>query len=244
MDAPHQGAPELAGEARLLPEALGRLGPEELLVNEFFLSIQGESTRAGRPCFFIRLAGCHLRCSWCDTRYAFHEGSVHTVETCVERARAASVPLVEVTGGEPLLQEAAFTLLERLADEGLEVLVETSGAVPIARLSSRIIRIVDVKCPASGMAARNLSGIERDLRARDELKFVIADRGDYLWAKGWIEARTASLPPGIPIHFSPASGRLSLCRPEELAAWVLEDRLPVRLGLQIHKVLWGERRGV
>jgi len=242
MDPGHQEERTLPAGSRLLPEALSRLAPGELLVNEIFLSIQGESTRAGRPCFFIRLAGCHLRCSWCDTRHAFHEGEVRTVEDCLARARAAGVPLVEVTGGEPLLQESAFALIERLADGGHEVLVETSGAVPIDRVDPRAARIVDVKCPGSRMMAANLAGIEGSLRPGDELKFVIADRADYEWARGWLEVRKSSLPEGLPIHFSPAHGR---CDAEELAAWILEDRLPVRLGLQLHKLIWSpDRRGV
>jgi 7-carboxy-7-deazaguanine synthase len=242
MDPAIQGSREVdPPDPPRLPEALRRLGPGELLVNEFFLSIQGESTRAGRPCFFIRLAGCHIRCSWCDTPYAFHDGGVVTAEGCLERARAAGVPLVELTGGEPLLQKAAPVLLERLADAGFEVLLETSGTVSIRGVDRRVVRIVDVKCPGSGMAERNLPGIEGDLRPGDELKFVIADRPDYEWAREWIEGRKHRLPAGIPIHFSPASGR---CRPEDLAAWILEDRLPVRLGLQLHRIIWGDRRGV
>ena len=163
----------------LLPEAIHRLGPEELLVSEFFSSIQGESVRAGWPCFFIRLAGCHLRCLWCDTPYAFHGGTVVTIAECVARAQTAGLPLVEVTGGEPLLQRAALPLLARLADAGFQVLLETGGAVSISRVDPRVARIIDVKCPGSGMVERNLPGIEAGLREGDEIKFVLADRADY-----------------------------------------------------------------
>jgi 7-carboxy-7-deazaguanine synthase len=241
METSHQGTATPGGKDRLLPETLAGLGPDRVLVKETFLSIQGESTRAGRPCFFIRLAGCHLRCSWCDTTYAYEGGEVLSVGDCVRRAREASVPLVEVTGGEPLLQRGTLRLLADLAGTGLEVLLETSGALPIGDVDPRVVRIVDVKCPGSGMEGRNQPGIERDLRSRDELKFVIADRADYLWAKAWIEGRRDALPAGIPVHFSPVFER---CRADELAAWILEDRLDVRLGLQIHKVIWGARKGV
>ncbi len=229
-------------ETSLLPSALARLGPEELLVNEFFLSIQGESTFAGLPCFFIRLTGCPLRCVWCDTEYAFHEGSVFTIGECVERARRSGVRLVELTGGEPLIQHAARPLIARLADAGLRVLVETSGAIAIDDLDPRAVRIVDVKCPGSGMRERNRTGIEGSLRSSDELKFVLADRADYEWARGWVRERLTALPAGIPIHLSPVFGRL---KADELAAWILEDRLPVRINLQIHKFIWDpHRRGV
>jgi 7-carboxy-7-deazaguanine synthase len=239
-----QAGREAPGPAALplLPEALKELGPEELLVNEFFLSIQGESTYAGWPCFFIRLAGCHLRCTWCDTEYAFHHGTVHGLEECLGRARSAGAALVEVTGGEPLLQRAVRPLLTRLADAGHQVLVETSGAVSIAGLDPRAALIVDVKCPGSGMVERNRPGIERELRAGDELKLVIADRRDYEWARAWVASREGALPPGTAVHFSPVSGRLESA---ELASWILEDRLRVRLNLQLHKYVWDPgRRGV
>ncbi len=239
MDSSIQAFPE---DSKLLPEALKQLGPDQLLVSEFFLSIQGESSYAGRPCFFIRLAGCQLRCNWCDTPYAFQGGSVFTIEECVRKGKEAGVPLVEVTGGEPLLQPAARPLLRQLANAGFKVLLETSGAVGIDGLDPRVVRIVDIKCPGSGVVERNLPGIDRDLRATDELKFVIADRADFEWACSWMVRRKTSLPSGIPIHFSPAHGRL---HPEELASWILQSRVDVRLNLQIHKLIWGsERRGV
>jgi 7-carboxy-7-deazaguanine synthase len=240
MDTPVQASQEPEPTALpLLPDELRRLGPEELFINEFFKSIQGESTYAGWPCFFVRLAGCHLRCSWCDSEYAFHEGSVHTIDDCLERAREAGLPLVEVTGGEPLLQRAVRPLLARFADQGFRVLLETSGAVGIRDLDPRVLRIVDVKCPGSRMEDRNRPGIERELRAGDELKLVVQDRADYEWARDWIAGRRGALPSGIPINLSPVFGRLD---PDRLSTWILEDRLPVRLNLQLHKFIWDPRR--
>lgn len=226
----------------LLPPQLGRLGPDELLVNETFVSIQGEGTDAGRTCFFIRLAGCHLRCTWCDTQYAFHEGSVRTVPDCLAEAEGAGQRLVEVTGGEPLLQRAVHRLLAGLCDRGHEVLLETSGALPIDAVDPRVRRIVDLKCPSSGMADRNEPSIPRSLRAGDELKLVIADREDYEWARGLVRELGGRLPRGIPILLSPAFGRLPAA---DLARWIIEDRLAVRLSIQIHKAIWAPgRRGV
>jgi 7-carboxy-7-deazaguanine synthase len=231
--------------APLLPAELGRLGPGELFVNETFLSIQGESTHAGRPCFFIRLAGCHLRCGWCDSEYAFHEGTAMPVEECVELAARSGAHLVEVTGGEPLLQRAVYPLLSALCDRGHEVLLETSGAIGIGKVDPRVRRIVDWKCPGSDMESRNQPSVLRDLRPGDELKLVLAGRGDYEWASAWLgEAMTGAPLVGsaVPVHFSPVFGRLE---PAELARWILEDRLPVRLSLQLHKLIWDpERRGV
>jgi len=244
MEPSIQAFQESPGESspQILPEALRDLGPDQLLVNEFYLSIQGESSYTGRPCFFIRLAGCHLRCSWCDTSHAFHRGEIFTIAECLERSRASGVSLVEVTGGEPLLQPAIRPLLEHLADSGFLVILETSGAVEIVKVDPRVVRIVDVKCPGSGMVERNLPHLERRLAPSDELKFVIADRDDYRWARSWIQGAEPSLPSGIPIHFSPAFGRL---KPDELAGWILEDRLNVRLNLQLHKIIWDPgRRGV
>jgi len=232
-------------KTQLLPRELAALGPRELFINETFLSIQGESTHAGRPCFFIRLAGCHLRCGWCDTEHAFFEGHRSSVDECLERARRSGVPLVEVTGGEPLLQKAVYPLMSGLCDAGHEVLLETSGAVPIDRVDPRVRRIVDWKAPGSGEEARNHPGILEALREGDELKLVLLDRADYEWARGWLEGARAMFPAlgaTIPVHFSPVFGRL---RSEELAAWILEDRLPVRIGFQLHKAIWPpETRGV
>ncbi len=207
-------------------------------VNETFLSIQGESTHAGRPCFFIRLAGCNLRCSYCDTSYAWHEGKDFQVEELIEMARASGVKLVEVTGGEPLLQEAAVVLIRRLCDEGLEVLVETNGSVDISVVDPRAKVVMDIKTPGSGMSEKMDHENLRRLRPDDEVKFVITSEEDYLWARGVVIERGLQGPRTL---FSPAWGRL---HPETLAHWILRDRLDVRLNLQIHKYIFGERRGV
>lgn len=229
----------------LLPPELARLESGRLLVNEIFFSIQGESTSAGWPCLFIRLAGCHLRCSWCDSEYAFYAGRVMTVEECLEEATRAGSRLVEVTGGEPLLQKAVYPLLSGLCDLGHDTLLETSGGIGIGRVDRRVRRIIDWKCPASGMEARNKAAVLPLLRQGDELKLVIADRRDYEWARRWLEdvkRRQRNIGSSIPVHFSPASGRL---QSKDLAEWILADRLAVRLNLQVHKFIWGpERQGV
>ena len=210
-----------------------------LRIHEIFHSIQGESTHAGRPCVFVRLTGCQMRCVWCDTEYAFHEGGWMTLAEILDRVRSFGCPLVEVTGGEPLLQPNVHPLLAALCDAGYEVLLETGGGLDIAPVDRRVRRIVDVKCPGSGEAANNRWENLADLRPTDELKFVIADRADYDWAKRVIEER--GLAGRCPIHFSPVWETMP---PADLAAWILADRLPVRLALQQHKILWGSARGV
>lgn len=211
-----------------------------LKIYEIFYSIQGESTFAGRPCVLVRLTGCQMRCAWCDTEYAFHGGAWMGLDELMEKVAAFGCPLVEVTGGEPLLQPGCLPLLTALADRGYEVLLETGGGLDIAPVDPRVRRILDIKCPASGEAANNRWENLGHLRATDELKFVVADRGDYDWAKGVITER--SLAGVCPIHFSPV---WESCPPAELAAWILADRLPVRLTLQQHKILWGkDTRGV
>jgi 7-carboxy-7-deazaguanine synthase len=226
--------------------------PPRLRVNEIFYSVQGEGTRAGSRCVFIRLTGCHLRCTYCDTAYAFHEGQWMTLDEILERLRAFDCPTVEVTGGEPLLQPDVYPLMERLLGEFETVLLETSGAVSIAKVDPRVVRVVDFKCPSSGEAARNdWSNIDL-LTRRDEVKFVVATRADYEWARELIRkhdlpSRCAVLlapvtPPADGGPLKPAQGALE---PNELAAWLLEDRLDVRLGLQLHKIIWPARtRGV
>lgn len=226
----------------ILPAAFRELGSQELLINEFFLSIQGESSHAGRPCFFIRLAGCHLRCSYCDTEYAFYEGFKTTVEDCLARAEKASCPLVEVTGGEPLLQKSVFALLTELCDRGFEVLLETSGSVNLRRVDSRVRKIVDVKTPSSAMEKYNVNKLEEQVGPGDELKIVVANRDDYEWARQWLEENSRLAGTKLPIFFSPVHGKLSA---DELASWILADGLPVRLNLQLHKYLWPDKlRGV
>jgi 7-carboxy-7-deazaguanine synthase len=204
-----------------------------LRVNEIFHSIQGESTHAGRPCVFVRLTGCNLRCVWCDTAYAFHEGESLAVAEVVERVSAYGCDLVEVTGGEPLLQAEAIDLMGALLARGHEVMLETGGSLPIDDVPAGVRRIVDVKCPGSGESDRNRWENMLTLRAGDELKFVIADRADYEWAVDILRER--ALLQKATILFSAVADRLPA---GELARWVLADRLPVRVQLQLHKILW------
>lgn len=212
----------------------------DLIVNEIFTSIQGESTRAGEPCTFVRLTGCHLRCVYCDTAYAFHQGRPMSVEAVAEEVSGRGVRFVTVTGGEPLLQESAPALIGLLLDRGFEVQVETSGAVDTAGVDPRARIILDVKTPGSGEEGRMIwSSLER-LRPADEVKFVLVDRADYDYAKGIIAG--GRVPSGVPVLMSPAHGSMS---PAELAGWILEDKVPARLHLQIHKYIWGsDARGV
>ena len=214
---------------------------DRLRINEIFFSIQGESTWAGRPCAFVRLTGCDLRCSWCDTEYAFHEGRTMAVEEVAALLLAYGCDLVEVTGGEPLLQAGVYPLIVRLLDMGTTVLVETSGASDVSRLDVRAIKVMDLKCPGSGESARNLWSNLEHLTPRDEVKFVIADRADYEWARDVL--RRDNLAPRVnAVLMSCVFGRLE---PALLAGWILADRLPVRMQLQIHKHIWApDARGV
>jgi 7-carboxy-7-deazaguanine synthase len=209
-----------------------------LRITEIFRSIQGESTRAGLPCSFVRLTGCSLRCVWCDSAYAFHGGRSMGLEEIIGRVEAHATNLVELTGGEPLEQEGVYPLATRLLDAGKTVLVETGGHVPIDRLDPRAIAIVDVKAPGSGMERHNLPENLDMLRPRDELKFVLADRADFDWAISRVAARR--LDAGHTVTFSPVWGTLDAAA---LAEWILESGRPVRLGLPIHKILWGDVPG-
>ncbi|HEY7510389.1 MAG TPA: radical SAM protein [Vicinamibacteria bacterium] len=211
-----------------------------LTVNEVFFSIQGEGTRTGQPCVFVRLTGCPLRCAWCDTAYAFHQGERRREDDVRREIAAYPCRLVLLTGGEPLAQPAAFPFVTRLADEGWQVLVETSGHVPLDPLDERAVAIVDVKAPGSGETHRmHWPNLDR-LRAKDEAKFVIADRRDYEWARDLVRER--GLARRCAVLFSPVHGRLD---PGGLARWILDDGLPVRLQVQLHKYLWpGVERGV
>jgi len=212
-----------------------------LTVNEIFYSIQGESTRAGRPCVFVRLTACDLRCSWCDTPYAFHEGRKMSVDEVVTEAERYGCPLVEITGGEPLLQEDVYELMDELLARGRTVLLETGGHRPIDRVPDAVVKIVDVKCPGSGEAARNdLTNLDR-LAPHDEVKFVIRDRGDYEFARDMIDRRRLAGRCAA-ILFSPVHGVLD---PKTLSEWMLQDRVSARLQLQLHKYIWApETRGV
>lgn len=212
-----------------------------LTINEIFYSIQGESTYAGRPCVFVRLTACDLRCSWCDTPYAFHEGRKQSLDEVLAQVDRLDCPLVEVTGGEPLLQDEVYPLMQSLLDRGATVLLETGGHRSTARVPEGVVTILDVKCPGSGEAHRNdWSNLER-LYPHDEVKFVLKDREDYEFAREAIaryqlSARTAA------VHLSPVHGVLDL---RLLSEWVLADRLPARVQVQLHKYIWDpETRGV
>jgi 7-carboxy-7-deazaguanine synthase len=221
--------------------------PERTLaITEIFHSIQGESTWAGAPCTFVRLTGCPLRCVWCDTAYAFHGGERMSLDHIVAEVRSRSASLVQITGGEPLAQPAAGELAQTLLGEGYTVLVETSGAIDVSGLDPRVHKIMDLKCPGSGESERNRWENLDHLTERDEIKFVVKDRADYEWARETIRER------GLDRRVEDGSLRALLMSPvwgeidlEELTAWILEDALPVRFQLQLHKLVWGhERQGV
>lgn len=215
---------------------------ETLRVTELYRSIQGESTWAGLPCVFVRLTGCPLRCVWCDTEYAFYGGEHVPMREILDRVAALNTKLVEITGGEPLAQKACGTLAELLIERGYMVLVETSGALPIDRLPDAAIKIMDLKCPDSGECGKNdWSNIGRLSAERDEVKFVIAGRRDYEWARGVVREHRLETRCKC-VLFSPVFGVVA---PRELAAWILEDGLPVRFQLQLHKLVWSpDARGV
>lgn len=212
-----------------------------LVVTEIFRSLQGESSFAGLPCTFVRLTGCALRCVWCDSAYAFAGGKAMTVEDIVAEVGRLGAPLVEITGGEPLEQEGFFALASTLCDRGYTVLVETGGHVPLDRVDPRVIKIVDVKCPGSGMEPRNdLDNLKR-LGPGDEVKFVVADRGDFLWAEEFVKAH--ALDTRHTVLISPVfEGRTSAVAPQ-VAEWVRDSKRKLRLNLQIHKTLWGDVPG-
>jgi 7-carboxy-7-deazaguanine synthase len=212
-----------------------------LTINEIFHSIQGESTHAGRPCAFVRLSACDLRCSWCDTTYAFHEGHKVSVEDVVAQVRAFECEHVEITGGEPLLQADVYPLMEQLLANGHTVLLETGGHRSIEAVPEGVIRIVDVKCPGSGEAEKiHWQNLDL-LRPSDEVKFVIKDRADYEYARDIVRQHDLAKRTTA-VLFSPVHGVMD---PSRLASWILEDRLQVRLQLQVHKFIWGaDVRGV
>ena len=211
-----------------------------LRVTEIFYSIQGESTYAGQPCVFVRLTGCPLRCSWCDTTYAFHGGKDMSLESVLKQVNSYACPLVEVTGGEPLAQPAAFPLITKLCDEKFEVLVETSGSIDITSVDSRAQIIMDIKCPGSEMEDRIHWGNLQHITAKDQIKFVISNRRDYDWAVDIVKRH--HLTDRCPVLFSPTFASQDL---RHMAEWILQDRLSVRFQVQLHKFIWGpEARGV
>lgn len=225
---------------------------DALHITEIFHSIQGESTWAGCPCVFVRLTGCHLRCRYCDTEYAFHEGQRRSIDSIVDEVVAFATPLVEITGGEPLLQPGVHVLMKRLCDLGRTVLLETSGACDISTCDPRVIRILDIKTPGSGESDRNLWSNLDCLTERDEVKFVITDRADYEWSREVIQRHDLAARVRAVLFsavFEQAPGlEIAGCRGlplEDLARWILEDGLPVRLQAQLHKFIWHpQTRGV
>jgi 7-carboxy-7-deazaguanine synthase len=205
-----------------------------LTIHEIYCSIQGESTYAGRPCSFVRLTACDLRCAWCDTPYAFTEGHKMSLDDIMREVDRLACPLVEITGGEPLLQKDVIPLMARLLDSGYHVLLETGGHISIEAVPEAVVKIVDVKCPGSGESAKMHWPNLDHLAPHDEVKFVIKDRADYEYARDVtrrhrLDARVAA------VHFSPVHGVMN---PQTLASWILEDQLPVRLQLQLHKYVW------
>ncbi len=202
-------------------------------IHEIYQSIQGESTYTGQPCVFVRTSGCNLRCRWCDTEEAFEPGPEKTLENILRTVENFGCPLVEITGGEPLLQPETLTLIRNLLDEGYTVLLETGGALPIHAVDARAIVILDIKCPSSGMSDTMHWENLRALKKNDEVKFVIADEADYRWAKTILKTHQ-NLDEKV-IHFSPVFGEMN---PQQLADWILKDRLPVRLQMQLHKLIW------
>jgi 7-carboxy-7-deazaguanine synthase len=222
-DRPAAGAPRLAATLR---------------ISEIFYSLQGETSRVGLPTVFIRLTGCPLRCGYCDTAYAFHGGKTMTIAAILDDAARYRTRYVTVTGGEPLAQKNCHALLAELCDRDYAVSLETSGAIDVSAVDARVSKILDIKTPASGEAAKNLWGNLAHLTARDEIKFVICDEADYAWAKRQLAGR--NLAAICPVLFSPAYRDLPAA---QLADWILRDQLPVRLQTQLHKELWGEQPG-
>jgi 7-carboxy-7-deazaguanine synthase len=213
----------------------------KLKINEIYLSVQGESTWAGLPCVFVRLTGCDSRCSYCDTEYAFYEGSRRSLDDVFGEVLRFACPLVEITGGEPLLQKSVLSLMAALCDADRTVLIETSGAHDISGIDPRVHRIMDLKTPSSGEIARNLYANIALLNHRDEVKFVIGSRDDYEWSREQIERHQLANRVRA-VLLSPVFGRIE---PREIVEWMLEDRLSARFQLQIHKFIWEPRaRGV
>jgi len=211
----------------------------ELRINEIFISIQGEGNFAGFPCFFIRLSGCNLRCTYCDTKYAYEKGSTFSIKELIERWSKSKIYLVEITGGEPLLQNDVIPLMDFFLSQGCTCLIETNGTISLKPLSQQIVKIVDWKTPGSGFHKSFHEENLRYISSNDQIKFVITSKEDYLWAKNKVISKKLFYL--CTVIFSPAFG---LVKPSQLAKWILEDNLEVKFQLQLHKTLWGDRPGV
>jgi len=211
-----------------------------LKINEIYYSVQGESTHAGRPCIFIRLTYCNLRCSYCDTEYAFYDGKDMEITYIMSEIKRWDCNLVEVTGGEPLFQDECIDLLNELVNSNYEVMLETGGSLSISDVPKKVVKIVDFKCPSSKMEKKNLWSIVDDLQGHDEVKFVIGNREDFDWAKDRITEY--SLDKICTLLFSPTFGEID---PQQIVKWILADNLPVRIQMQMHKMIWSpEEKGV
>lgn len=210
----------------------------QLRISEIFYSLQGETSRAGLPTIFVRLTGCPLRCTYCDTTYAFSGGENMSVGQILEQVAAYQTRYVTVTGGEPLAQKNCLPLLDALCDEGYEVSLETGGALDISKVDGRVMRVLDIKTPGSGESEKNLWENLEHLNPHDEIKFVLCDEADYLWAREAM--KEYELDRKCSVLFAPVQGKLS---PTDLAGWILRDQLPVRMQIQLHKLLWGDKRG-
>jgi 7-carboxy-7-deazaguanine synthase len=209
-------------------------------INEIYLSVQGESSHTGLPCVFVRLTGCNLRCVWCDTAYSFHEGKTQSIDQTLEEVKKFGVNLVEITGGEPLMQEGVYPLMNALLKSGYQVMLETGGSLSLNKVPRDVIKIMDLKCPGSGEHKKNNLDNLKLLAPHDEIKFVILDRQDYEWSRDLI--KKYKINETAPILFSPVYDKLEL---KEMVKWILEDRLPVRLQTQLHKIIWDkETQGV
>ena len=204
-------------------------------INEIYLSVQGESTHTGLPCIFIRLTGCNLRCSWCDTAYAFHEGKNMSIDEILQKVENFGIHLVEITGGEPLMQDNVYTLMRKLIKKGYKVMLETGGSISLERVPKDVIKIMDLKCPGSGEQEKNNLDNLKLLVPHDEVKFVILDKKDYEWSRDIIKRYKINETAHILI--SPVFDKLEL---KEIVKWILEDRLPVRLQTQLHKIIWNK----
>ena len=211
---------------------------QRLRIAEIFHSLQGEARDVGWPTVFVRLTGCPLRCVWCDTAYAFHGGEWREIASIIDEVKSHGARHVCVTGGEPLAQKRCLDLLTQLCDAGFSVSLETSGALDVSGVDARVARVVDLKAPGSGEVARNLWSNLDVLDAKDQIKFVLADRADYDWARTVLHEH--AIAQRCDVLFSPVHGKLT---PRELADWILADRLPVRMQVQLHKILWGEEPG-